>query len=84
MPGGRSRRPRDENGWVIPTKYTTSFYIYRYLRRGLTRKQIAKLLDISLNNAGVLIHRVKHPDRHRLYNAAYYKNGHRKRLGLST
>lgn len=77
------KRPRDENGWSIPTPYSTSHYIYHFLRRGVRRKQIATLLGINSNTCGVLIHYIKHPDKHSAYNAAYYKNGHRKRLGLS-
>lgn len=59
--------PRNELGWRIPRKGTASAAIYDLLLQGKTRNPIAIALNMNPVTVGVLIHKIRHPERIKSY-----------------
>lgn len=58
----RPMRPRDDDGWAIPSSNTISFYIYIAMKQGLKPTKIAKALGLNTLNVSVLGWAIRHPD----------------------
>jgi hypothetical protein len=69
-----NRRPRDENGWVVPRNGTKSAKIYAMLKEGKPPTMIARELNANRNGVKVLAHSIKNPDKH---NANVQKYAHK-------
>jgi hypothetical protein len=72
-------RPRDENGWRIPEPNSMSYRIYEMLLQGVRPMEMATQLETTQRVVGVLIWRIKHPERHQKAGARHYENKKRKR-----
>lgn len=54
---------RDDEGWRIPKRYTYSWYIYTWSKKGWPTKRIAKALGTSRVNVAVLRNHLKSPEK---------------------
>jgi hypothetical protein len=62
------RRPRDENGWRIPLAGTKSRRIHDLIQSGKTLAEIATILNSNYDTVGVLVYKMRHPERHNVRN----------------
>lgn len=73
---------RDECGWRIPRKGSKSEQIYDLLIAGFRTKEIYNLFQQDRNNSsiGVLISRIRQPEKHNKWSNNWIKANPRKRV----
>ena len=74
------KRPRTPEGWMIPSRNTLSYHIYRGLARGETNRQISDRLGEPYSKIAVLAWGIRNPDAKNLRQQYFYRFGHEKRL----
>ncbi len=63
-------RPRDEQGWRVPRPGTIAADIYALAKKGLSAREIAKVLGRQRNSVKGHLWKIRHPERgNRLGNA---------------